>query len=106
MVGIRERIGQHHGRWRDVILIERRSPSVLPVRQDRAQQPHAETQPDRAGGHGNGHCPSGSRISGQTAVHWSVPDPVPVGDPASFDATVADLSSRVERLAPRLAATS
>jgi L-amino acid N-acyltransferase YncA len=25
VVGIRERIGQHHGRWRDVILIERRS---------------------------------------------------------------------------------
>ena len=27
-VGIRERIGQHHGRWRDVVLIERRSPAV------------------------------------------------------------------------------
>jgi L-amino acid N-acyltransferase YncA len=26
-VGRRERIGQHHGVWRDVILIERRSPS-------------------------------------------------------------------------------
>lgn len=25
VVGIRERIGQHHGRWRDVIFIERRS---------------------------------------------------------------------------------
>jgi L-amino acid N-acyltransferase YncA len=25
VVGIRERIGQHHGRWRDVVLIERRS---------------------------------------------------------------------------------
>ena len=23
--GIRERIGQHHGRWRDVVLVERRS---------------------------------------------------------------------------------
>jgi L-amino acid N-acyltransferase YncA len=45
VVGTRERIGQHHGRWRDVILIERRSPAVLPVRQDWAQQPHAETQP-------------------------------------------------------------
>jgi len=32
VVGIRERIGQHHGRWRDVILIERRSPAVLPAR--------------------------------------------------------------------------
>ena len=27
VVGTRERIGQHHGRWRDVILIERRSPT-------------------------------------------------------------------------------
>ena len=30
IVGTRERIGQHHGRWRDVILIERRSPTPLP----------------------------------------------------------------------------
>jgi L-amino acid N-acyltransferase YncA len=28
VVGTRERIGQHHGRWRDVILIERRSPAL------------------------------------------------------------------------------
>jgi phosphinothricin acetyltransferase len=29
VVGTRERIGQHHGgRWRDVVLIERRSPKV------------------------------------------------------------------------------
>jgi ArsR family transcriptional regulator, arsenate/arsenite/antimonite-responsive transcriptional repressor / arsenate reductase (thioredoxin) len=41
-----------------------------------------------------------------TAVHWSVPDPVPADDPASFDAAVAELGHRVERLAPRLAATS
>ena len=27
-VGIRERIGHHHGRWRDVVLIERRSSAV------------------------------------------------------------------------------
>ena len=39
------------------------------------------------------------------AVHWSVPDPVPAGDPASFDAA-SELSHRVGRLAPRLAATS
>ena len=25
VVGVRERLGQHHGRWRDVVLIERRS---------------------------------------------------------------------------------
>ena len=42
----------------------------------------------------------------QAAVHWSVPDPVPAGDPASFDAAVAELSYRVQRLAPRLVATS
>jgi protein-tyrosine-phosphatase/DNA-binding HxlR family transcriptional regulator len=39
-------------------------------------------------------------------VHWSVPDPVPAGDPASFDAALADLAGRVRRLAPRLAAIS
>jgi L-amino acid N-acyltransferase YncA len=27
-VGRRERIGQHHGVWRDVVLFERRSPSI------------------------------------------------------------------------------
>ena len=45
-------------------------------------------------------------LGGQAAVHWSVPDPVPAGDPASFDTAVADLSDRVGRLAPRLAVTS
>jgi L-amino acid N-acyltransferase YncA len=28
VVGVRRRIGQHHGRWRDVVFIERRSPVV------------------------------------------------------------------------------
>lgn len=28
VVGTRERIGVHHGRWRDVVLMERRSPLV------------------------------------------------------------------------------
>jgi L-amino acid N-acyltransferase YncA len=28
VVGIRERIGRQHGRWRDVLLIERRSPVI------------------------------------------------------------------------------
>jgi phosphinothricin acetyltransferase len=27
-VGTRQRIGQHHGQWRDVTLIERRSPTI------------------------------------------------------------------------------
>ena len=38
------------------------------------------------------------------AVHWSVPDPVPAGDPAGFDAALAELGRRVGHLAPRLAA--
>ena len=38
------------------------------------------------------------------AVHWSVPDPVPAGDPGSFDAALAELGHRIERLAPTLAA--
>jgi protein-tyrosine-phosphatase len=45
-------------------------------------------------------------LGGRAAVHWSVPDPVPVGDPASFDGAIADLSHRVQRLAPHLEATS
>jgi protein-tyrosine-phosphatase/DNA-binding HxlR family transcriptional regulator len=39
-------------------------------------------------------------------VHWSVPDPVPAGDPVSFDAALAELADRVGRLAPRLAPCS
>ncbi|MGD0062001.1 MAG: ArsR family transcriptional regulator [Streptosporangiaceae bacterium] len=40
----------------------------------------------------------------QVTMHWSVPDPVPAGDPASFDSALAELSDRVERFAPRLIA--
>jgi phosphinothricin acetyltransferase len=28
VVGVRERVGRHHGKWRDVVLIERRSPVI------------------------------------------------------------------------------
>jgi L-amino acid N-acyltransferase YncA len=28
VVGTRERLGQHHGTWRDTVLIERRSASL------------------------------------------------------------------------------
>jgi protein-tyrosine-phosphatase/DNA-binding HxlR family transcriptional regulator len=38
------------------------------------------------------------------ALHWSVPDPVPAGDPASFDAALDELGRRVRQLAPRLGA--
>ena len=40
------------------------------------------------------------------AMHWSVPDPVPTGDPSSFDVALAQLADRIGRFAPRLAATS
>ena len=45
-------------------------------------------------------------LTESTAVHWSIPDPVPDGDPASFDTAVAQLADRVQRLAPRMAALS
>jgi L-amino acid N-acyltransferase YncA len=28
-IGTRERVGRHHGAWRDVLLLERRSPTVI-----------------------------------------------------------------------------
>ncbi|WP_422770107.1 GNAT family N-acetyltransferase [Plantactinospora sp. WMMC1484] len=28
VVGVRERVGRHHGKWRDVVLLERRSPTI------------------------------------------------------------------------------
>lgn len=28
IIGVRERVGRHHGRWRDVVLLERRSPLI------------------------------------------------------------------------------
>jgi protein-tyrosine-phosphatase len=40
------------------------------------------------------------------ALHWSVPDPVPAGDPGSFDEAVAELADRVRSLAPRLVPAS
>jgi protein-tyrosine-phosphatase/DNA-binding HxlR family transcriptional regulator len=42
-------------------------------------------------------------LDGLATVHWSVPDPVPVGD-AGFDAALAELRRRVGLLAPRMAA--
>ncbi|MCY0929345.1 GNAT family N-acetyltransferase [Streptomyces sp. H27-H1] len=29
VIGTRERVGRHHGVWRDVVLLERRSPSIV-----------------------------------------------------------------------------
>ena len=44
-------------------------------------------------------------LGGLAAVHWSVPDPVPGGDDAGFDAALDELARRVALLAPRLAAS-
>jgi protein-tyrosine-phosphatase len=45
-------------------------------------------------------------LAGAAVVHWSIPDPVPAGDPGAFDAALAQLADRVGRLAPRLVAVS
>ena len=45
-------------------------------------------------------------VGALAAVHWSVPDPVPAGDPGSFDVALTTLADRVGRLAPRLVAAS
>jgi protein-tyrosine-phosphatase len=38
-------------------------------------------------------------------LHWSVPDPVPAGTDAAFDAAFDDIARRVQDLAPHLTAT-
>lgn len=38
------------------------------------------------------------------ALHWSVPDPVPVGTDAAFDAAFDDLAGRIDALAERVSA--
>lgn len=45
-------------------------------------------------------------LDGLAVVHWSVPDPVPAGDPAAFDAALTELADRVRCFAPRLTAAS
>jgi protein-tyrosine-phosphatase/DNA-binding HxlR family transcriptional regulator len=45
-------------------------------------------------------------LADPTAVHWSVPDPVPVGTTQAFEAAVRDLDNRVHGLAERLSAAS
>lgn len=45
-------------------------------------------------------------LTGLAAVHWSVPDPVRVGDAPGFDAAVTELGLRVRLLAPRVAPAS
>jgi protein-tyrosine-phosphatase len=46
---------------------------------------------------------SGRVAAGTTRLHWSLPDPVPAGDPAAFDRTVAELRTRIGALAAAVA---
>ena len=41
-------------------------------------------------------------LHGLDQIHWSIPDPVPSGTAAAFDAVVGDLDGRVHGLAARL----
>jgi protein-tyrosine-phosphatase len=41
-------------------------------------------------------CDSADRQVTAGHTHWSVPDPVPVGTPAAFEQTLADLTHRIE----------
>jgi ArsR family transcriptional regulator, arsenate/arsenite/antimonite-responsive transcriptional repressor / arsenate reductase (thioredoxin) len=40
----------------------------------------------------------GDRLEGVRALHWSIPDPAPVGTPAAFDAAFQRISRRVASL--------
>ena len=51
-------------------------------------------------------CDRAHEEVGVTAdIHWSIPDPVPVGDDTAFDHAVTELDRRVGQLAPRLVMT-
>lgn len=41
-------------------------------------------------------------LAGVAQIHWSVPDPVPAGDAAAFDAAFEELARRIDNTAPRL----
>lgn len=44
-------------------------------------------------------------LGNSDGLHWSIPDPVPTGTAAAFDATFEQLNRRVTHLAPRLIAS-
>lgn len=44
-------------------------------------------------------------LSPRGHLHWSIPDPVRVGDDAAFDAAYEELERRISELAPRLTTT-
>jgi protein-tyrosine-phosphatase len=44
-------------------------------------------------------------LGGSAPVHWSVPDPVPLGTDTAFDAAFAEIARRVQAVAPLLTVT-
>ncbi|WP_030517807.1 helix-turn-helix domain-containing protein [Nocardia sp. NRRL WC-3656] len=44
--------------------------------------------------------------SSMTRLHWSIPDPVPMGAEAAFDRALEDILDRIDRIAPTIAAES
>ena len=106
--------------WRQASRSPRRRPArTRPTRSTRARSTRRAGTSSRCPGGGPG-TSAATREDGDlvitvcdlaheelgelAAVHWSVPDPVPAGDAGSFDAALDELSRRVGRLAPRLAA--
>lgn len=47
-------------------------------------------------------CDAAHEELGSDALHWSIPDPVPSGTDAAFDAAYEDLAARIEALAARV----
>jgi hypothetical protein len=45
------------------------------------------------------------KLGSLNGLHWSIPDPAPIGTIAAFDATFEQLTRRVSDLAPRLTAS-
>jgi protein-tyrosine-phosphatase len=45
------------------------------------------------------------RMAGRDDLHWSIPDPAPLGTPEAFDSTFAQIAHRIQGLSLRLAHT-
>lgn len=44
----------------------------------------------------------GLRLAGAQVLHWSIPDPAPIGTPAAFDDAVRRIATRIDTLAPHV----
>jgi hypothetical protein len=41
-------------------------------------------------------------LASHDALHWSIPDPVPAGSDAAFEAAFAEIANRITALAPHV----